>query len=60
MTVQNEVMIASVRKEKDTIDDLVKQLEARATGLRNEDMQYIDVVLKSVEDNLKRIRKNLK
>ena len=59
MTTQNEVMIARVRREKDTIDDLVRQLEAKA-GLRNEDMQYVDLVLKAVEDNLKQIRRRLR
>ncbi len=59
MTTQNEMTIAGVRQQKDVIDDLVRQLEDK-TKLREEDKQYMVLVLKNVEDNLKQIRKNLK
>lgn len=53
---EKEVIISSVRKQRDMLRDLVDALEPKAR-LGDEDLQYCDEVLKKVESTLKRLRR---
>ena len=53
---EKEMMIAGLRKQRDTLKELIDDLEEKPR-FRDEDMEYCGEVLKKVESTLKRLRR---
>ena len=55
---EKEIMIAGVRKQRDTLRELVEELEDK-NRLEEVDFQYCEEVLRRVESTLRKLRKPL-
>lgn len=54
---EKEIMISSVRRQKEILDELVCGLEKK-DAFQPEDFELYDATLRKVETNMKRLRRN--
>ena len=54
---EKEIMISSVRRQKEILDDLIRGLEQKDV-FRHEDFQLYDATLRKIETTMRRLRRN--